>query len=279
MSHLYGFISSLPAKVDCSLIQSQRALVRLSYADSRNVSRVDGWGLALFDGETPHAQRRTISHPEKQIFDSLDSRDHANAAIAHLRRGTVGKPDKKSVHPFTFESWAFAHRGTVENFTTIRRELLGELTPEFRRAVLGSTDSEHIFYLFLSYLKRSAGSIAGDAPIHRIRDSFRKSISMLNEWSNRTGTRIDSGLTLLATNRRAFLACRQRSSLYYVERDRLETCPICGEPHSITDPEHPYRSVVISSEPLTGEDWNEIPERHIMLIDPDLTVTIAPIEE
>ncbi len=167
----------------------------------------------------------------------------------------------------------------IENFQTIRRELMGEMPPELRRAIQGGTDSEHIFHLFLSYLKRSAGSIAGDAPINRIRDSFSKTISMLNGWSERTGTKVISRIVMLATNRRAMMAFRQGGPLFYLERDSVPICPVCREHHAISEEGESYRAVALSSEPTSGEEWQEVPEGTLMLVDPDLTVTFSPIDE
>jgi len=273
LCRLYGFLSSEPTRVDCALICSQRALVRHRSRHSRNLQRANGWGVALFRDDAPAAQRRVISNPDDFRFDPKVAATPTHAAIAHVRTGTIGKGERKNTHPFTFQNWAFAHTGTIENFHTLRRELMGELNPEYRRAIQGATDSEHAFFLFLSYLKRSAGSTGLDAPIHRVRDSFSKTIDMLNEMTGRSGSRIRSHLVVLATNRQVLLAYRQGGPLYFVERNRAAVCAVCGESHAVAGSGGSYRAVVVATEPLTGEEWVEVPEEEMLFVDPDLAVT------
>ena len=168
--------------------------------------------------------------------------------------------------------------GVIENFTPLRRELMGELNPEYRRNIQGQSDAEHAFFLFLSYLKRSAGTVGGDAPLHRIRDSFRKTFLMLNEMTGRSGSLIRSRIGAVCTNRRVMLACRQWGDLYYVERTRAEVCPICRSSHTVSAADEPYHAAVFATEPLSGEDWTLIPDESVAMVDPDLNVIVEPID-
>ncbi|MFH1681338.1 MAG: class II glutamine amidotransferase, partial [Candidatus Eisenbacteria bacterium] len=183
MCRLYGFLASQPTRVDCALVRSQQALVRERSLGGRNLDPANGWGAAVFQPDEPVVFRRTIANQESFSFDPKAAAIYTHGLITHVRTGSVGRADLRNTHPFGFQGWVFAHSGTIENFHTLRRELMGELNPEFRRAIQGTTDSEHAFFLFLSYLKRSAGSIGGDAPVHRIHDSFLKTVGMLNEMT------------------------------------------------------------------------------------------------
>lgn len=278
MCHLYGFLASQPTRVDCAAVRSQEALVRQRYRHSRNLARAVGWGAAIFQEGEPAIQRRVIANHEEFRFDPKVAGAHTHAAIVHVRTATVGKAERKNTHPFFFHNWAFAHHGTVENFITLRRELMGELNPEYRRSIGGGTDSEHAFFLFLSYLKRSAGSVGTEAPIHRVRDSFSKSVSMLNEMTGRSGSMIRSHLTFFATNQQVFLASRQGGPLFWLERDRPAVCTICGESHGVVGVGESYHSIVLATEPLSGEEWREVPEGHYLFVDPDLAAEALPIE-
>ncbi|MFH1276795.1 MAG: class II glutamine amidotransferase [Candidatus Eisenbacteria bacterium] len=275
---MYGFLASQPTRVECAAIRSQEALARQRYRHSRNLPRAVGWGAAVFQEGEPAIQRRVISNHEEFRFDPKVAAAHTHAAITHVRTSTAGKPERKNTHPFFFLNWAFAHVGTVENFNTLRRELMGELNPEYRRAIGGATDSEHAFFLFLSYLKRSAGSVGGETPIHRVRDSFMKALSMLNEMTGRSGSLIRSHLTFFATNQQVFLASRQGGPLYWLERDRPAVCKVCGESHGVVASGESYHAIVLATEPLSGEEWREVPEDHYLFVDPDLAVDVLPIE-
>jgi len=276
LCHLYGFLASQPTRADCALVRSQQALVRERSVWTRYVTPANGWGAGLFVKEEPVLFRKVISNQEEFAFEPEAAATATHAMIAHVRTGTIGRAEKKNTHPFDFQGWLFAHSGTIENFHTLRRELMGELNPEFRRAIQGGTDSEHAFFLFLSYLKRSAGSIGGDAPVHRIRDSFVKTIEMLNEMTGRSGSKIRSRLLVFATNRQVFLAHRQGGGLHFLERDRASVCSLCGESHTVMTAGEPYRCVLLATEPLSGENWAEVPEGQVVFVDPDLAVSIGP---
>ncbi len=273
MCRLYGFLASQPTRVECALVRSQQALVREQGTGGRNRTPVTGWGAAVFRSDEAVVYRRPLGNQESFSFDSEAAATPTHAFVAHVRAGSSGRADRRNTQPFEFQGWVFAHSGTIENFLTLRRELMGELNPEFRRAIQGSTDSEHAFFLFLSYLKRSAGSIGGDAPIHRIHDSFLKTVAMLNEMTGRSGSKIRSRLLLLATNRRVMLACRQGGKLFRLERDRAAVCAVCGESHTVMTAGAPYRCVAFATEPISGEDWTEVPEDRVVLVDPDLALT------
>lgn len=276
MCHLYGFLASQPTRIDCALVHSQQALVRQRAGFSRNLVRANGWGAALFRDDEPAISRRVITNHEEFRLDPKVLSTLTNAAISHIRTGTIGKAERKNTHPFLFQNWAFAHHGTVENFYTLRRELMGELDPEYRRSIQGATDSEHAFFLFLSYLKRSTGSVGGDAPLNRTLDSFVKTVEMLNEMTGRSGSLIRSRLSMILTNRRSLFACRQAGPLYYLVREKAVVCPICHESHAVMSSGEAYRSVVVATEPFSGEEWEEVPDEHVLSVDPDLEILLTP---
>jgi len=279
LCHLAGFLSTHPTRVDCAVVRSQQAFTRQRSRHSRNFPRATGWGAAYYGEEGPVVERRVISPYDDFLFDPTVAATPTHAMIAHVRTGTIGRPERKNTHPFSHQAWTMAQAGTIENFYTLRRELMGELNPEYRRNIHGATDAEHVFFLFLSYLKRSAGSIAGDAPIHRMRDSFQKTIAMLNEMTGRSGSGIRSVFSLLLTNRQVMIAYCQHTPFYYVERDRAVVCPVCGESHVVLPAESSYRSVLVASEPVSGEEWKEIPDEHMVLVDPDVNVSVEPVCE
>jgi predicted glutamine amidotransferase len=83
----------------------------------------------------------------------------------------------------------------------------------------------------------------------------------------------------LLTNRQVLVAYRQHRPFYYVERDRALVCPVCGESHVVLPADSIYRSVVVASEPFSGEEWKEIPDEHMVFVDPDVSVSVMPISE
>ena len=54
-------------------------------------------------------------------------------------------------HPFRHGHWLFVHNGVIHGFQDMRRELLFAVDPELFDGIAGSTDSEALFYLALTF--------------------------------------------------------------------------------------------------------------------------------
>jgi predicted glutamine amidotransferase len=53
--------------------------------------------------------------------------------------------------PFRFQNWLFVHNGYVNEFPRLRRELLMTVRPDLFGNIAGSTDSELMFHLALTF--------------------------------------------------------------------------------------------------------------------------------
>jgi glutamine amidotransferase len=73
------------------------------------------------------------------------------------------------------------------------------------------------------------------------------------------------------------VGARLNRTLWYLEREGLVHCPICGETHVHHDPRQPYRAVEIASEPITGETWHEVPNGTAFAVDPDYKLHMIPM--
>ena len=54
MCRLYGFLANEPAKVDCSLVYAQNALMQQSRVDESGLDHTDGWGIVTYHEGVPH---------------------------------------------------------------------------------------------------------------------------------------------------------------------------------------------------------------------------------
>ena len=148
--------------------------------------------------------------------------------------------------------------------------MLDAMTPEHRQAIRGSTDSEHIFHLLMS---RHA-QYPHLTPLDILRMGLRQVIA----WSRKADATANIGLNILLTNGEEMVGSRWGRTLWYVERDRVEDCEICGFPHLRHDPRVNYRVTVIASEPVSHEDWVEVPEGTICSLTPDMHLHVEPLE-
>jgi glutamine amidotransferase len=83
-------------------------------------------------------------------------------------------------------------------------------------------------------------------------------------------------LNVLWTNGEFMVGSRLNRTLWYLERDGIERCEICGQSHIHHNPKQHYRAVEIASEPITSEQWLQVPNGTVFAVDPDFRLHIEP---
>jgi glutamine amidotransferase len=162
-----------------------------------------------------------------------------------------------------------AHNGDIPNLDDKREALQAEIAPRLRRFVLGETDSELIFFQFLSRLSEY-GPLSR---LHRVRDilgALRSTVARVRELCDEGDHR--SLLTLMVTDGQALAVVQGGKPLFYStykgtcpERDVCASLsPECEAPTRTGFVNH----LIISSERLQGENvWVELQEGDMMAVD------------
>lgn len=269
MCRLYGFRANEPTKVECSLVHAQNALMVQSRGDMEGKPNAHGWGVATYENHAPRIERQAWAAFHGEHFRRAASRIYSQTVLAHVRRATVGPPGPQNTHPFADGRWAFIHNGTVPRFDQIRPMMLAALHHDHCNAISGATDSEHIFRLVLS--------LHDDNPERPILDTLRTVLRQIVAWSREMNATDELGLNVILTDGENLVGTRLGRSLYCVEREGVTDCEICGFPHIHHDPNRPYRAVILASEPITHENWREVPEHSIYAVTPDMTLHIEPV--
>ncbi|MGZ5311457.1 MAG: class II glutamine amidotransferase [Solirubrobacterales bacterium] len=114
----------------------------------------DGFGLGWYppDMPTDPGRYRSVS-PAWNDANLRDLTQHIESPLflAHIR-AAIGSPvQQTNCHPFRHGRWLFVHNGLIAGFAEMRRELLVAIDPALFDGVAGSTDSETLFYLALSF--------------------------------------------------------------------------------------------------------------------------------
>ncbi len=129
MCRLYGFHASALTKVECTLVHAQNALLHQSQKDEQGRRHPDGWGIACY-GEVDKPGNRLpelVRHETAAFRDTHFSHTaetmYAQTVVAHVRLATVGYVGATNSHPFTHDTWTFAHNGTVTGFEQLQDEL------------------------------------------------------------------------------------------------------------------------------------------------------------
>ena len=126
-----------------------------------------GEGPALYHSVTPawaDANLREIAaHVESPLF------------LAHVR-AAIGSPvQQTNCHPFRHGNWLFVHNGYVADMHELRRDLMLAIDPAQFADITGSTDTEVVFHLALTFgleedpigaLERTVGLIEATGRAH-----------------------------------------------------------------------------------------------------------------
>ncbi len=88
-------------------------------------------------------------------------------------RAAIGSPvQETNCHPFRHGQWLFVHNGVIADFHLLRRDLMFAIDPSLFAEVHGSTDTEVVFHLALTFgledspidaLEQTVGLIEGTA--------------------------------------------------------------------------------------------------------------------
>lgn len=269
MCRLYGFRATEPTKVECTLVYAQNALMAQSRQDLAGLSHGHGWGVAIYEDHQPLVEKQAWAAYHGEHFRRAAARIHACAALAHIRRATVGPAALENTHPFAHGSWAFAHNGTIPSFDRVRPQMLAATAPHHRAAIAGATDSEHLFRMLMTALDAESGET--------LTETVRQILVQIIDWCRAVDPAAAIGLNVMLTDGQQFVGSRWGRSLFYVERLGVHDCEICGFPHIWHDPRRDYRATVVASEPISHEAWTEVPEGSIFSIAPDMSLHIEPL--
>jgi glutamine amidotransferase len=270
MCRLYGFRANEPTKVECTLVHAQNALMVQSREDLVGKSHANGWGLATYEDHLPHLERQAWAAYHGEHFRRAAARIFSQQVLAHVRRATVGEPKIENTHPFGDGPWVFIHNGTVPNFDRLRPRLLAALPETRRQAIRGDTDSEHVFHYLRSLQER--GPARGPLEV------LRQGLGQVVSWCREIDPAAAIGLNVILTDGEEMVGSRLGRTLYYVEREGVHDCEICGFPHVHHDPHRRYRAVIVASEPISHEDWCEVPDGSIYRVREDFRLQIEPLQ-
>jgi len=212
----------------------------------------DGFGVGWYGARPVPGLFRSL-RPAWNDFNLRDlaAQIDSHLFLAHVRATSLATVQETNCHPFRHGKWLFVHNGEILEVEKLHRDLLLAVDPALFNAILGSTDSELMFYLALTFgleqdplgaLERMAGFVERTARAHGVQEPL---------W-----------MTLGVSDGESIWAVRYASdgdapTLYY-SRDVKDLTAIA--PHLETSFGAQARAVV--SEPIGSfaEIWNEVPQ-------------------
>jgi glutamine amidotransferase len=143
-----------PVLIDELLFKTQHGIVDQSLHARMGAEPTngDGFGLGWYGGGDGPAVYRSVS-PAWADPNLREVAAHVESPLflAHVR-AAIGSPvQETNCHPFRRGRWLFVHNGYLAGYDKLRRELMLAVAPYLFREVQGSTDTEVIFNLALTY--------------------------------------------------------------------------------------------------------------------------------
>jgi predicted glutamine amidotransferase len=147
--------------------------------------------------------------------------------------------------------------------------------------IMGQTDSEHFFALFLQIFEEQKGQYN----VESMAKAFTATIKRLQKIQEHHGVDEITYLNVVLTDGFSMLATRYISdpaqacpTLYYSAGSKYQERD--GACHMVPAiPDEGNEAILIVSEKLTNykAEWNEIPVNHMLLLKQDLSILVHPI--
>jgi glutamine amidotransferase len=231
----------------------------------------DGWGVAYYVDGVPHVARSPLTALGDSLFHRLSGVVSSETVLAHVRRATHGGKSVLNCHPFQYGRWVFAHNGDIPGFEHQREALLELVSPRLRRFILGETDSELIFSVFLTELS-GYGPLSRRHSIDDVAAALRSTMQRVREVSDANGSEKPAELTAIVTDGETLCATEGGKELFvstYKTRcsDR-NTCPSLAPECEAPSASGFVNHLILSSEPLQGENvWHPLEPGEMVGVD------------
>jgi glutamine amidotransferase len=148
--------SGTPILLDELLYRPRFSLIDQSMHSRLGVETTngDGFGVGWYRGGPD--RKATLFRGVGPAWGDVNLRDLAGSVssplfLAHIRASTGTPVQQTNCHPFRFGSWLWVHNGAIRSFARLKRELVLAIAPDLYPYLTGSTDSEVMFLLALTF--------------------------------------------------------------------------------------------------------------------------------
>ena len=253
-----------PIRLEELLVKRDRSLIDQSLHAQLGATTTngDGFGVGWYEnGEPPRVYRSTHPAWNDRNLKELAAGISSPLFFAHIRASTGTAIQETNTHPFRYGKWLWMHNGLIRDFPLVKRELVLAIDEPLFTSIEGTTDSEVMFFLALTFGLE-------DDPVGAV----ERMVGFVEETGRSHGVEHPIQMTVATTDGRCIWAFRYSSegdsrSLYFSTRmDSLKALhPDLAELGALSD-----ETRVVVSEPLGDLPgaWNEVPESHVGIVQP-----------
>jgi predicted glutamine amidotransferase len=218
----------------------------------------DGFGIGWFgdgehDGMTPALFKSTHPAWNDENLREVAGQIRTPLLFAHVRSSTGTPVQRSNCHPFRHGRWLWMHNGSLAGFQEVKRDLLIAVDPSLYPEIEGSTDSETLFFLALTF------GLTDDPPA-----AVARAVGLVEQVGRRHGIDYPVHMTVATSDGGSIWAFRYSSekatsSLYY-STNAARVRELYPELEDLKRVGADARFIV--SEPLRDLPgvWNEVPE-------------------
>jgi predicted glutamine amidotransferase len=214
----------------------------------------DGFGVGWYgESATPAVFRSIEPAWHDRNLRELAGHVASPLVLAHIRASSGSPVQQTNCHPFRHGRWLWMHNGLIREFPTVKRELVLAVDPSLYPHINGSTDSETLFFLALSY------GLEDDPPA-----AVERAVGLVEKVGRRSGVERPIQMTVATTDGEELWVFRYSSERE--SRSLFFSTDIRTLRHLYPDNprfrEADDETRIIVSEPLgtLPGAWNEVPE-------------------
>lgn len=192
-----------PIRLETLLFEPKQNLIdqSLTSKSAETPTNGDGFGVGWYGTRERPGLFRSI----RPAWNDANLRDLAANIesplfLAHVRATSQATVQETNCHPFRHGNWLFVHNGEVFEIEKLRRDLLLAVAPELFPGILGTTDSELMFHLALTF------GLESDPP-----GALARMAGFVEETGRRLGVPESLWMTVAATDGRTIWAVRYAS--------------------------------------------------------------------
>jgi len=249
-----------PIPLEALLFIPRHSLIdqSMSSRSAETPTNGDGFGVGWYGRHEQPGLFRSI-RPAWNDFNLRDLAAHIESPLflAHVRATSVATVQETNCHPFRHGRWLFVHNGEIEGIERFRRDLLLAVDRRLFNFIQGTTDSELMFYLALTF------GLESD-PL--------KAVEQMAGFVETLGNRHDVPdclcMTLGITDGDRIYVVRYASNgdapTLFHSRDREDLHRLDPNLHGRIS----HETRVIVSEPVgdKAEDWVQIPQKTALVV-------------
>jgi predicted glutamine amidotransferase len=223
----------------------------------------DGFGVGWYGEQQSPAVFRSVEPAwNDRNLRELSGHLKSKLVFAHIRASTGSPVQQTNCHPFRHGGWLFMHNGLIRDFLKVKRDLVLEIDPELYPEIEGTTDTEVLFHVALSYgleddppgaVARTIGLVETVGHRHGVEHPFQGTIATSDGecvWAFRYSSEGDSRSLFFSTDVRTLREMYPENELLREVGDEARL--VVSEPLGDT---------------LPGA-WNEVPESSYGVIQP-----------